>query len=288
MLDNNSMYFSIVIPLYNKESTILSTVQSVLAQTYEKFELLVVDDGSTDNSLQLVSSIVDQRLRIIRKKNGGVSSARNKGIEEAKNSYIAFLDADDLWTTNHLSILCQMIQMFPDDVMYYTRYGSLEQSSNFNLEVKRTESYLFEFLHGNVACSSTVCLNRKYLLENHLFFNEILTHGEDMDFWYRVSSNIGAVFCTAYTAIYRQGIGNQATSYLPKNLLQHYSYTIEKKEFANIEYGKEYYYKIVSFLLKPCLRKVNIKLLFKLISKHGFFVCFHVVCLLIKEKLSKK
>lgn len=93
----NDIAFSIVIPLYNKEKSITTTINSVLNQTCGDFELIIVNDGSTDTSLEIVQSIKDERIRIINQKNGGVSSARNQGIIEAKFDWIAFLDADDLW-----------------------------------------------------------------------------------------------------------------------------------------------------------------------------------------------
>src|SRR5690606_29446795 len=105
--------FSVVIPLYNKERSIKQTVQSVLDQTFTDFEIVIVNDGSTDNSLQVVENIDDQRIRIINKPNGGVSSARNKGINEANFNWIAFLDGDDLWKPNHLEIIRGLIDKFP-------------------------------------------------------------------------------------------------------------------------------------------------------------------------------
>lgn len=89
------MFFSIVIPLYNKEKYILKTIESVLKQTHQDFELIIVDDGSTDNSLNLIDAIKDKRIRIIGQENGGVSKARNTGVKMAKSEWVAFLDADD-------------------------------------------------------------------------------------------------------------------------------------------------------------------------------------------------
>ena len=91
----NYPIFSVVIPLYNKEDYILQTVQSVLDQTDPDFELLVVNDGSTDSSQQRLSAITDPRMRIINRFNKGKGAARNTGIWEAKGEYVVFLDADD-------------------------------------------------------------------------------------------------------------------------------------------------------------------------------------------------
>lgn len=93
---------SVVIPLYNKATSITSTIQSVLAQSYPYFEIVIIDDGSTDNSVQIVKLIDDKRIRLISKQNGGVSSARNYGIRMAKYEYLAFLDADDYWEPSYL------------------------------------------------------------------------------------------------------------------------------------------------------------------------------------------
>lgn len=113
--------FSIVIPLYNKEHTILRTLYSVLTQTYSEFEVILVDDGSSDDSIALVEKeINDKRLRIISQINKGVSVARNRGVAEAKYPYIAFLDADDEWLPTYLEKVKEAINTFPDAGIYCT------------------------------------------------------------------------------------------------------------------------------------------------------------------------
>ena len=97
-----ALSISVVIPLYNKQKAVVHTVQSVLNQTVSDFELIVVDDGSTDNSLAVVKAIKDERVRFIHKENGGVSSARNVGIKVAKGQYVALLDGDDYWDSTFL------------------------------------------------------------------------------------------------------------------------------------------------------------------------------------------
>lgn len=97
--------FSIIIPLYNKADYIAETLKSVLNQTYCDYEVIVVNDSSTDNSLEVASSFQDERIHIYTKENEGVSAARNYGIMHAKYDYIAFLDADDIWESDYLE--CQ-------------------------------------------------------------------------------------------------------------------------------------------------------------------------------------
>ena len=101
--------FSVIIPLYNKETTILKTLDSVLAQTYPHFEVVVVDDGSTDRSAELVTSLADSRIRYFKKENGGPSSARNLGVEKAEKEWLLFLDADDLLLGNALETFEKVI-----------------------------------------------------------------------------------------------------------------------------------------------------------------------------------
>ena len=104
---------SIVIPLYNKEAHIRQTLQSVLEQTFREFEIIIVNDGSTDNSINEINKIEDERIRIIHQENQGVSPARNRGIKEARHEYIAFLDADDEWVPEYLDTMVKLIDEFP-------------------------------------------------------------------------------------------------------------------------------------------------------------------------------
>jgi glycosyltransferase involved in cell wall biosynthesis len=106
--------FSVVIPLYNKEHFVKKTIQSVLDQTDQEFEIIIVDDGSTDNSLQKAKEFSDDRLSIHQQDNKGASSARNKGVSLSKHNWIAFLDADDIWYKNHLEELSLTIKNVPD------------------------------------------------------------------------------------------------------------------------------------------------------------------------------
>lgn len=113
---------SIVIPLYNKERQIEGTLKSVLNQTFSDFEIVVVDDGSTDRSANIVKSINDHRIRLIQQPNSGVSAARNRGIEEAKTDLIALLDGDDEWKSNYLETQVELIRKYPQCDVFCCNY----------------------------------------------------------------------------------------------------------------------------------------------------------------------
>ena len=113
---------SIVIPLYNKEGQIANTLQSVFNQTFQDYEIVIVNDGSTDNSVEIVKQIKDSRIRLIEQSNQGVSMARNTGIRKANYDYIALLDADDEWKPTYLETQVDLINSFPECSVYACGY----------------------------------------------------------------------------------------------------------------------------------------------------------------------
>jgi len=114
----NDLFFSVIIPLYNKKNTVLRTIDSILKQSYNNFEIIVVNDGSIDGGEKIVESIIDPRITIINQKNAGVSFARNNGAKRAKYDYVTFLDADDTWMPNFLEEMCFLINTYPDAGLY--------------------------------------------------------------------------------------------------------------------------------------------------------------------------
>lgn len=105
---------SVVIPLYNKAHTIVKTLNTVINQTYQNFEIVIVNDGSTDNGVEIIKqNFDDSRIRIINQSNTGVSAARNRGVDESNGEYIAFLDGDDEWHPEYLSTMYELIKKYP-------------------------------------------------------------------------------------------------------------------------------------------------------------------------------
>ena len=211
------MMISVVIPLYNKEQSIVATIQSVLAQTYTDYELVVVDDGSTDNSISVVrkriSELENERIRVIHKENGGVSSARNRGIEESKGEYIAFLDADDLWAPNYLATLAALIADFPNAGLYGLGYVEMKgdqssMSDRNDIPVQRGwVSHPWKMRKG--LWTGSVTASRDRLLKLGMFDTR-MTHGEDLDMWWRLILDGGLVEDSTCCAFYRLDAENRA------------------------------------------------------------------------------
>ncbi|MDT0556714.1 glycosyltransferase family 2 protein [Patiriisocius hiemis] len=202
---------SIIIPLYNKEKDIENTLKSVLLQSYSDFEVVVVNDGSTDKSESVVSQIKDDRIKLFSKKNEGVSKTRNFGVSKAIADHIVFLDADDYWYPNHLKNLKDLIKKFPEQGWYATAY---EKKHNKNLIVpiqspvmEKEESmflinnYFKNSLKDNLAWTSAVCMKKIFFNSLNGFDTSItMGAGEDTDLWIRaaLASEIG--FCKIVSA----------------------------------------------------------------------------------------
>lgn len=213
-------YFSVVIPLYNKENYIKQTIDSLLKQSFTDFEIVVVDDGSKDKGPEIVQSIEDKRIKLFRKENGGVSSARNYGIEKACADLICFLDADDYVLPNHLEELRFLSLKYGDkSSVFCTNFTRLfpdgESIPNINpAEVKRgvLNNYFKDVYRGHSFLCSSNCSICKDALINSGGFNAKYRTGEDIDLWMRLARRHKVTFSTVVTAVYIIGAENNSSS----------------------------------------------------------------------------
>lgn len=203
---------SVVVPLYNKKSSIKSTMESVLAQSYSDFELIVVDDGSTDGSADVVKCFDDKRIRLISKKNGGVSSARNEGIKNAQSEYVSFLDADDIWDENYLENVNQLIHDFPNAGIWGVNYG-FETADGMHIKLNDLpmdfRGYLSNPWHRGQVYWTSSSSSSKTALNAIGGFDERLVYGEDLDVWFRLILEYGGAFYNKCLAYYRQNAENR-------------------------------------------------------------------------------
>ena len=204
------MAFSIVIPLYNKANYIENTLKSVLNQTFADYEIIVINDGSTDDSVTKVIGFNDSRIQLFNQKNQGASVARNLGIEKAKYEYIAFLDADDLWMTNHLEILNGLIQNFPNAGIFASRYELVFNNGKNDIPTFKGISadyegiipdYFETSLPNPIATSSSIVIP-KGVFEKTGYFKPTISSGQDVDMWIRIASKYPVVISNKVTASY--------------------------------------------------------------------------------------
>lgn len=187
-------FFSVIIPLYNKAPYVRRSLDSVLAQSFPDFEVIVIDDGSTDEGASIVASYQDSRIRLIRQENAGVSAARNKGIETAKAAWLAFLDADDEYFSNFLEKMRDSIFKCPDCGFIFSGYlytdiaGCIVKAFNSKYRYFQIIENYCDFLcehsfHG--ALSSSIVIRKKVLQQAGCF--PVGIHiAEDIDTWMRL------------------------------------------------------------------------------------------------------
>ncbi|GHS97418.1 glycosyl transferase [Bacteroidia bacterium] len=187
---------SIVIPLYNKERQIENTLNSVFSQTFQDFEIVIVNDGSTDNSAGIVKKIDDKRIQLIEQKNQGVSVARNTGIQAAKYNYIALLDADDEWKPAYLETQIDLIRTFPECQVFACAYV-FKKGKKITLVVLNKipfqgEKGLLTNYFEVASCShpplwTSAVVVKKEAIQSVGGFPEHVTSGEDLLTWARLA-----------------------------------------------------------------------------------------------------
>jgi glycosyltransferase involved in cell wall biosynthesis len=233
-----------------------------LKQTHQFFEILIVNDASTDNSLQLVKELNDKRIRIIEnKKNLGLSATRNAGVSHAKNDYIAFLDADDCWHTTFLERIASLIEEFPDEGVFATYY-----EENFNGKIlspkvkipenKKGTSFLitnfFELNMGKLIFTQSCLVVKKEVLENINGYNAIVTFAEDIDFFIRCFSKYNLAY--HYKACHTQN--TTVTSSLTQSSTQDKTYPDLTKQLGiSLEIDKFIYFYMYCFCQRLKLEK---------------------------------
>jgi glycosyltransferase involved in cell wall biosynthesis len=198
---------SVVIPAYNAEHTILKTIQSVQKQTFSNFELIVINDGSTDRTLEVLNRIVDTRLKIFSYENGGLPVARNRGIAHATGEFIAFIDADDLWTPEKLELQLAALQQHQEAGVAYSWTAFIDEKGEILYAQEPT------FFEGNVypqllasnfiSSGSNILVHRRFIkLAGEFDFS--LKSAEDWDYNIRLAALCPFVVVSKYQIFYRK------------------------------------------------------------------------------------
>ena len=256
---------SVIIPCYNNEKYIEDAVNSVLFGKYQDFEILIVNDGSTDNSLNIINNLAskDNRIKVINQSHGGVSKARNTGIDNAKGEYIAFIDGDDFVSYDYLDSLSKFIM---DNNLDWIRCGyrfftdigktySEERGMFFSKDTILSGDQLNNICEIVIYYIPSNCMSlfkTNIIKDNNLRLNEDITYGEDLLFNYVFSHYIKRFgYVCKHLYVYAHNI--KSASHNDKNMaLQSTIFLMEKIEKCRLSFKEDLSKNELSFFLKRC------------------------------------
>ncbi len=212
VVEKQKPLFSIIVPAYNQAQFLPEALNSVLSQTFSNWEAIVVNDGSTDKTVEVINSYMekDSRIRIIDKTNGGVASALNEGIKNARGQWICWLSSDDMFEPDKLEIHLQAIKHNPDMRFFHTNYFIFDEAKNTKcvLEsdprdfVAPVEFQVLHFLDRNCANGISVVIHRE-VFDQVGYFNEEYKYGQDFDMWLRINLHYRAFYIDQKTVVTR-------------------------------------------------------------------------------------
>lgn len=246
------MKFSVIIPLYNKAPYVAKAIESVLSQTYTEFELLIMDDGSRDNSYEMAQKAILGHLqcKLYKQDNAGVSMARNNAVAFSQGDYLCFLDADDWWAPNYLMELSKLIAHFPDAGIYGTNYTIVNENRHKTRVAQVGVENGFEMGYINYCrayaktmymplWTGAVCIPRT-IFEEMNGFQRGIRLGEDFLLWIRIALKYKVAFLNTPLAFYNQDVevANRGVGrlYCPNQHMLWNLDFLEKEERENPDY----------------------------------------------------
>lgn len=267
---------AVIIPVYNNSFSIATTLSSALQQSFTDFEVIIISDGSTDQSLKIIEQFTDHRIFVYTQENKGVSAARNFGIEKATAPYIAFLDADDFWFPNHLEELNRLIQDFPDCGMYCNRYKIKTTEKHFQQTSFRgidynfrgiVENYFFSSKPFRIAFTSALLIPKKVLTQFN-GFNENCSNGEDVELWSQIGLQFPVVVSNKVTAIYTFSNPNSLSKQQidPKKIMSFERFENQEQQNSQLKEFMDLYRFFYAIQLKAAGKLKDAKVLFDKIS----------------------
>lgn len=226
---------TVIIPVYNAEKTIEDTLNSILSQSRDDFNILIIDDGSRDYSQDIINKLArnDDRIFYLYQENSGVSAARNTGIRNSKTKYISFLDADDLYEEKFVE---KMLDKIEEDSSKVCTCGFYKESPKSKVKAHsefREDDFLYDYIMGiNKIHTSNFVIDRKFLLENEIFFNEKSSWGEDVEFFTKLLSKVDS--CSV------------VKEYLTTYKIGFLDFTLSSFDLEKLNLDKEFVYRMVS------------------------------------------
>ena len=287
--------FSIIIPAYNSEWCIKRCLESVINQTYSNWEAIVIDNNSTDKTIEIVKEFKDSRIKFFSINNNGIiAKSRNLGISKSEGDFICFLDSDDYWQNNKLEICRKFTDNYDFIYHNYTldfedkKYILFRQKKSKCRNISNAKDKALDLIcYGNTICTSSVCVSKEVIIRSNYFCeNPNLAGIEDFDLWIRIlSNNINVKFINKYLSFYY--VGNTYSKsdkqiYRLRLLLSHYLKKYDKKTRREILktyiYNKANYYysnkKFSKALDLFCISSSSKNLKTKKKSLFSIFKCF--------------
>lgn len=280
------MVISVIISLYNKEKYIKNTVLSVLSQTYQDYELLIINDGSTDNSLACVNSLSDPRIRVINKQNEGVSATRNRGAKEAKGEWLFFLDADDYIYPCCLEELVKLKDEYPLASLYSANYYWIKDGvKNAHIKLKQN-GYVdgalrklwlreWDFRIGSYMVS------KQSFIDNGMFDTK-MSNGEDCMMMCQYVKKYSCAYSSVVILDYilDAGVLSHNRIDITKTIEWHISFH-EGDKYLKLYYGSIFFRRLVLYTIHGDLNHVC-----SLIKKHGVFSVMFSAYSFVKSLIS--
>lgn len=229
---------SVIIPLYNKASEIEHTLRSVFAQSAQPREIIVVDDGSTDGSAEVVERLTSPLVRLIRQQNRGVSAARNRAMLEATGEWVALLDGDDVWCQDYLATVAAMIERWPKCGAYGTGFFIDDGKQRIVARVCQSEGivdFFAESMYRYVLIPSATTLRRDLALQEG-GFPEGMRMGEDQFLWTKIARAAEVCFNPQPKIIYSRAASNRSAAiYRPEQTEYSFEqlYEPEREDLSN-------------------------------------------------------
>ncbi len=242
-MKDNKILFTVIVPTFNRAHMIVETINSVLAQDYPFFELIIVDDGSTDNTEEIVKALRDDRIVYHKKKHEERAVARNTGFQMAKGDFVTLLDSDDYLYPNHLSSAESFITQHPDAEIIRFKYDIIDKKKNSLTTANIPDSINEAMIQGNYLGCSGILLSRNIII-NHRFNNDLsLSGSEDYELWLRLSARYPIYTSEIITSTLnahaeRSVIYNIQEESLVNRIELLIKYSFEDKEVMRI-YGKQ-------------------------------------------------
>lgn len=252
MTKTKSPFFSVIIPTYNRKTLLKTALESVLDQTFDDFEVVIIDDGSTDNTNKMIERYEDKRIKYIHQDNHGVAHARNRGIENSEGKFIAFLDSDDKWVRQKLQRACDYINECPAISIFHTEEVWYKGGKLLNQKKKHMKPSGHVYKYALPLCCisiSTAVINKKVFNDVGLF-DESLPACEDYDFWLRATHKYEVKLIKEYLTIKDGGRPDQLSS---QRGLDRYRIKALEKMLLSKELNRNEYELTRKELVKKCL-----------------------------------